>query len=456
MTLHARRQLIATLACGIALSCDSVTEPSADRTAWSGGDMTVFDATSSAFGIPAPNLSTATLERHLQGDAQFEAAFVTAPAPVNPGLGPAYNNVSCESCHPGDGRGRPPATGQPFASILLRISTPGMSAVGGPQPAPGFGLQLQPRAIIGTTPEATPLVEYDDIPGVYGDGEPYVLQRPRYELLTPYAPLPVDLLVSPRVAPPVFGLGLLEAVPEADVISRADPLDGDGDGISGRPNYVLDPTTGQMALGRFGWKASAASLLHQVVGAYNEDMGVTTPALPDEPCSGQLPQCDGHPPDIPIEVAELVRDYVQTLGVPARRQVGDPVIRAGEDQFRALGCSNCHAPLLRTGAGGDEPAVANQEIRPFTDLLLHDMGDGLADGRPDWLAGEREWRTPPLWGIGLTMVVSGHTRFLHDGRARTLAEAILWHGGEAAAAAEGFRNLPAAMRAALLAFLGSL
>lgn len=418
--------------------------------------MTVFDATSNAFSSPAPNLSPARLQQHFEGDAQFEATFVAPPAPVNPGLGPLYDNVACRACHIGDGRGRPPEGSESFSSMLLRLSIAGADAHGGPAPAPGFGGQLQARGVAGVTPEGEPTITYQELPGTYGDGQSYSLRRPQYTIANPYTALPPGLLVSPRAALPVFGLGLLEAVPEADVLSRADPTDGNGDGISGRPNYVYNPTLGTTQLGRFGWKASAATLLHQTSGAYNEDMGVTSSYLPAEACAGQVPACDDHAPEVSDDVVALVALYVRTLGVPARRQVGDPTTRRGSELFQSIGCAACHTPTLLTGTMAGEPEVSNQRIHPYTDLLLHDMGDGLADLRPDYAADGREWRTPPLWGIGLTVVVNGHTYFLHDGRARNLAEAVLWHGGEAEAARERFRNLPAADRAALLAFLGSL
>ena len=452
-----------TWTCFLALAltaCDGGTDPDPgpvdDSNARSGGAMTVFDVTSGSFNAPAPNLSLERLEEHLDGDAQFEATFVTAPAPVNAGLGPLFANTSCRACHIKDGRGKPPVGSERFETMLLRLSVAGQDAHGGPMPAPGFGHQLQARAIVGTAAEADPRVTYTEVPGTYGDGQPYSLRQPRYDLTTPYTALPAGLLVSPRVAPPVFGIGLLEAIDEADVLSRADPTDVNGDGIKGHANYVYDPTTSSMALGRFGWKASAASALHQVVGAYNQDMGVTSPFLPDEPCMGQVPGCAAHAPDVTDTVTELVTMYVRTLGVPARRSLSNATALRGEQLFQSIGCTACHTPTLRTGAAPETPEAAGQVIHPYTDLLLHDMGAGLADDRPDFLATGTEWRTAPLWGIGLTTVVNGHSNFLHDGRARGLAEAILWHGGEAAPAREGFRTLPAVDRAAVLAFLNSL
>jgi CxxC motif-containing protein (DUF1111 family) len=269
--------------------------------------------------------------------------------------------------------------------------------------------------------------------------------------------VPGGTLLSPRVAPPVFGLGLLEAIPEEDIIARADPADLNGDGISGRSNHVWNTAANRAEVGRFGWKANNPSLLQQSAGAYNEDMGVTSPYFPLEHCHGNT-GCDtlANDPEVTNEILESVEFYVQTLGVPARRNTGNPDVQKGKALFSEVGCAGCHVPETRTGTHPSVPEVSNQVIFPYTDLLIHDMGPGLADGRADFLADGSEWRTPPLWGIGLTEVVSGHTFFLHDGRARSVEEAILWHGGEAEESRDAFRHLPASSRNALLAFLLSL
>jgi CxxC motif-containing protein (DUF1111 family) len=462
MTQGCRRALAPLGLAALLLGCSDATGTGGgggggdEDLALSGGAMTVFDATSGAFETPAPNLSDESLARHLAGDVQFGAIFVTAPAPVNPGLGPVFNNTSCEGCHVGDGRGQPPPPGQPFGSMLFRTSVGGMDPNGGPLAAPGIGLQLQLRAIVGFAPEGSAQIDYEDVPGVFSDGTPYTLRRPIYTLEGGATPLPGALLVSPRVAPPVFGLGLLEALSESSIMAAADPDDRDGDGVSGRPNRVWDPTTGASVLGRFGWKANAGSLLQQTAAAYNGDMGVTSSFFPAEPCEGELPGCDRHAPDVSDDVVHLAQHYIRTLGVPARRGLDDPVARQGEEIFRDIGCATCHLPDLRTGTLADVPEASNQVIHPYTDLLLHDMGAGLADDRPDFEASGREWRTAPLWGIGLTMVVNGHSNFLHDGRARDLMEAVLWHDGEAAGAKERVLHLSAPDREALLAFLRSL
>ena len=284
-----------------------------DEHPWmSGGGQTVFDAGAGAFGHAFPEMSGAALELHGIGDGQFEQTFVSAPAPLNPGLGPVFNSVSCTSCHIGDGRGKPPAIGEQPISMLFRLSVPGSDAHGGPLAAPGFGGQLQPRAIFGAQPEALVSITWTEEPVTLPDGEVVYLRSPQFTFSEPYMSFPADLLSSPRVAPPVFGLGLLEAIPEQDILAHADDGDVDGDGISGRANTVWDLVEGREALGRFGWKAEQPTLLQQSAGAYNEDMGVTNPLFPRESSFGQ-PQYDGLQDDFELtdSVLRAVAFYVR-------------------------------------------------------------------------------------------------------------------------------------------------
>jgi len=444
----------ATVACDGAPSAPTPPEPTID--ARLGGAMTVFDASSRAFGQPAPTLSTDRLTLFESGDGVFDATFVPAPAPVNAGLGPRFDNVSCGGCHVGDGRGRPPAPGEAFNSMLFRVSVPGIDAHGGPAPVPGVGTQLELRAVVGLTPIATVAIAYHDTAGTFSDGTPYALAVPTYTVVSQAGPLPSSMMLSPRVAPPNFGLGLLEAVPEATIVSLASAPDATAAGVAGHPNYVWDPVAQGTALGRFGLKANTATLLVQSAGAFNADMGVTSSVFPAEPCQDPIPACAAHPPDLSGAQLGAVAAYVHTLAVPARRNIDAADVRRGEQLFVSAGCALCHVVTLQTGSVANAPEASNQTIHPFTDLLLHDMGPGLADNRPDFLATGREWRTPPLWGLGLTGVVNGHTTFLHDGRARSVMEAILWHGGQGTAARESVRHLSASDREALLAFLNSL
>jgi CxxC motif-containing protein (DUF1111 family) len=425
----------------------------------SGGDTTIFDASSAAFEAPAPNLSDDELILHTDGDLAFDQSFVSAPAAFSGGLGPIFNNNACASCHPRNGRGEPaePDNQRP-PTLFLRLSLPGIDAItGGPLPVPGFGLQLQHKSLFGVRAEGEVGVVYTEIVASFSDGVEVSLRKPEFSIVDPYLELPGDVLLSPRMALPVFGRGLLEAIDAATLLGVADEDDADGDGISGKPNWVWDAQAQVQVIGRFGWKANNPTLLQQNAGAYTQDMGVTNPYFPEESSAGQL-QVDGRAdePEIAQDILDASVFYVQTLAVPARRNLDDPRVQRGEAIFAEAHCAACHIPTVQTGRLDGVAAVSHQIIHPYTDLLLHDMGDGLADGRPDFAASGREWRTPPLWGIGLTERVNGHTFFLHDGRARNLLEAIMWHGGEAEAAREHVRQLSQSDRAALVAFLQSL
>lgn len=422
----------------------------------SGGAATVFDATSKAFGNVIPGLSNYDQHVHDLGDNSVDQTFVTAPATINSGLGPIFNNVSCRSCHHNDGKGSP-TTGTVTSSMLMRLSIPGTDAHGGPLAVPGFGLQLQDLAVFGKTAEASVKITYTEQVYTYPDGTVTTLRKPAYTFVNPYMAMPVDLMVSPRMAPPFFGLGLLANIPESTILSYADENDANGDGISGRPNYVYDASQQKMMLGRFGMKANTATILTQAAAAYQQDMGITSRIFPQESSFGQ-PQMDNltDDPELPDSLLNAVEFYLLSLAVPARRNTTDGDVMAGEKLFAQVGCSSCHIPTTQTGVDVRYPYLSNQRIHAYTDLLLHDMGDGLADGRPDFKAGGSEWKTPALWGVGLFEKTNGTPFYLHDGRARTLEEAILWHDGEAAKAKFKFSQLTAGERGQVISFLKSL
>jgi len=390
---------------------------------------------------------------------------VVAPASTDArdGLGPIFNAQSCASCHLLDGRGIPSSTGTGELGLLVRLSVPGVSDTGGPLAHPEFGDQIQDRSILGVLPEAELIITYVEQPGTYGDGSEYSLRVPTYELVTPGGERITDVLVSPRLAPQIVGMGLLEGIPETDIEAAADPSDADGDGISGRPNLVWNPATEQIELGRFGWKANAPTVEVQAGAAFNGDIGISSSIFPDQPCTGVAAESDspctaapdGGEPELTDDRLASVTFYSRTLAVPAMRNVDDPSTQRGSTSFDELGCASCHTPTHTTG---DDPtaALSNQTIFPYTDLLLHDMGAGLADNRPDFAADGQEWRTPPLWGIGLIADVNGERFLLHDGRARTIEEAILWHDGEGAAARDAFRTASRTVRDDLIQFLESL
>lgn len=421
-----------------------------------------------AFAQMASNLDFADAMQFSLGDAVFRRLWVAAPASTEAtdGLGPLFNARTCDGCHPRNGRGDPETAG-----LLLRLSIPDPDAAAGipaSLPEPVYGSQLQDLAVPGHLGEGRVAISYREDPFTLADGSVVSLRTPSYGIAEPaYGPLHPDLMLSPRLAPQLIGLGLLEMIDEADVLSRADPDDADGDGISGRPNLLWDPDRQVFVLGRFGWKAGQPTLSQQNATALAIDMGLSSPLYPAHAGDCTLAQTDcraGPHGDSPqfesLEVPSILSDpldfYVAHLAVPARRSIDDPQVLQGKGLFYGAGCIACHTPKYVTATDASRPALSRQLIWPYTDLLLHDMGDGLADGAPEAGAEGREWRTPPLWGIGLLASVNGHTHYLHDGRARTLVEAILWHDGEAAAARDAFAAMDAADRAAMIVFLESL
>ena len=437
-----------------------------NRTAFSGGELaTVFKETQTAFAQPIRNLDRGRRRVFNFGDHLFNTKWVEAPSSVATldGLGPLFNRSSCAGCHLRDGRGRPPLPNEDkMLSKLIRLSIPGEGNHGEPLPHPVYGGQLQEQGILGVKAEGKTQITWNEEQGSFGDGSTYSLRRPSYQFTNlAYGDWGEDVLFSPRVAPAVFGLGLLDNIPEAEILKYADVDDGDGDGISGRPNYVWDVEKQSKSLGRLGWKANQPNLKQQTASAFNGDMGLTTTLFPSLSCTEAQSQCLqeaelGEQPEVSEEFLDKVITYMSLLGVPARRNLEGEQQQAGEMLFYQANCTTCHLPKQVTGTNSSQFELNNQVIHPYTDLLLHDMGKNLADHRPDFVASGKEWRTPPLWGIGLVKNVNKHTFFLHDGRARNLEEAILWHGGEAQKAKEAFRNMNKESRDALIAFLRSL
>ncbi|KIQ34124.1 di-heme oxidoredictase family protein [Pseudomonas viridiflava] len=442
--------------------------------ALSGGSATVKKSDQNAFSLPSANLSPVRRLDFSVGNSFFRSPWVIAPSTTTArdGLGPLFNTNACQNCHIKDGRGHPPEAGDTNAvSILVRLSIPDDPAFAdliqrnGVLPEPNYGGQLQDMANPGVTPEGKVRVEYDALTVKFRDGTAVELRQPTLRITQlGYGPMHPETHVSARIAPPMIGLGLLEAIADEAVLANADPDDKNGDGISGRANWVWDDAQQKVVMGRFGWKAGQPNLNQQNVHAFSGDMGLTTSLRRFDDCTPAQTDClaapNGNGPDGEPEVSDnilrLVEFYTRNLGVPARRNVDDPQVLTGKNLFFQAGCQQCHVPSFKTRADAAEPELANQEIRPYTDLLLHDMGDGLADNRTEFQATGREWRTPSLWGLGLTAAVNGHTQMLHDGRARNALEAILWHGGEAQAAQRQVLAFNAEQREALLAFLNSL
>ena len=440
----------------------------------SGGAATVRKSDQNAFSLPSANLPPSRRVDFSVGNSFFRSPWVIAPSTTTArdGLGPLFNTNACQNCHIKDGRGHPPEPDASNAvSMLVRLSIPDAPPYAkiieqlGVVPEPVYGGQFQDMAVPGVAPEGKVRVDYTPVPVRFRDGSEIELRKPTLQITQlGYGPMHPDTRFSARVAPPMIGLGLLEAIPEEAILANAAAQAKENNGINGRPNRVWDDQLQKTVIGRFGWKAGQPNLNQQNVHAFSGDMGLTTSLRPFDDCSEAQTTCkqapNGNGPDGEPEVSDnilrLVLFYSRNLAVPARRGVNDPQVLAGKNLFFQAGCQSCHTPKYTTAANAAEPELANQVIRPYSDLLLHDMGEGLADNRSEFQASGRDWRTPPLWGIGLTQAVSGHTQFLHDGRARNLLEAVLWHGGEASAARQQVLSFNAEQRAALLAFLNSL
>ncbi len=432
-----------------------------------------------AFSHPSSNLTFEQEQDFRVGNGLFKKLWVSSPASTkaSDGLGPLYNARSCQGCHLKDGRGRPPRPGDEAVSLFLRLSIPPQTEEDRQAladktllriPEPTYGGQFQAFAVPGLAAEGRFDIEHEDIEVALNGGDIAVLQKPHYKIRDlGFGKMHPETQFSPRVASPMIGLGLLQAIHAGDIEALADPDDLDGDGISGKISRVRDGRTGDLTVGRFGWKASNPNIRDQTAGAFSGDIGISSPDKPDNygDCTDVQTKCrallHGEQANLgvseaPDPVMELVTFYSENLAVPARRDVSDPAVLRGKELFYEVGCTKCHQPKFVTRRDAETPAHQFQLIWPYTDLLLHDMGEGLADDRPVGDASGQEWRTPPLWGIGLTKTVNNHTRFLHDGRARNLLEAVLWHGGEAEAARDQVVAMEPEDRQSLIRFLESL
>ncbi len=457
----------------VSSSAASATVPDEERP---GGDTTVYATGRNAFLFAAANLDEAGRTRFAIGNSFFRRNWVEAPSSTSArdGLGPHFIARSCGGCHEDGGRGAPPATSssgqaieQPVA-LLIRLSIPGTGPHGGPHPEPTYGDQLDNFAVQGVKPEGKVHISYRSLPGRFADGAPYSLRVPQYRLSDlGYGPLQAGTVLGPRIAAQLIGVGLIEAIPESAILDNAKEQAQRPDAIKGVPNRVWDVFAGKEIVGRFDWKANVGSLAHQTAAAFQGDMGITSSRFPNEACTAKELDCLAAPhgnraglPEIDDATLANVVFFQAMLAPPARRNMNDPQVRRGQLLFAQAQCSVCHRPSYVTGDPNSTvfsgPAVAQQQIFPYTDLLLHDMGPDLADGRPDFLATGRQWRTPPLWGIGLIPEVNDHHYLLHDGRARNVMEAILWHGGEAAQSKEQVLHMNKSDREALLRFVESL
>lgn len=482
-------------ACGLSVFAGwlvAAVAPPLPESALSGGELTVADASQSAYLQPAPALDAGLRKQFAEGQRLFNTrwAFYWFEDGMW-GRGPTSNADSCAACHRGNGRGSPDAPAQAAGgrahecsappqgpardsspqhlcrrieaaplSLVVRVSLPGSTASGAPNPHPHYGEQLQTFGVPRLLPaEAAVHIDWSERSVAFADGEVVRLRTPRLRIEDlAFGPLGPQAMTSVRMAPPLIGMGLLEAVADQTILQLAarEPVDG----IAGKPNLAWDMLAQRPAPGRFGLKANHPTLRQQIAAAFFADLGLSTEMFPAQNCPPVQKTCKemlfAGNPEITTQRLNAMEAYLRTLAVPARRNVDHPQVLRGAELFESARCAVCHVPQLRTGAFPAAPWLANQIIRPYTDLLTHDMGEELADNRPDYQAGGREWRTPPLWGLGLTQTVNGNTALLHDGRARNPTEAIMWHGGEATVSREAFRHMAKTDRDALLAFLASL
>ncbi len=463
--------LALVLSAPMALWATDVPDVLGERT---GGDTTVFATGANAFSFPLANLPDAERTRFSIGNSFFRRNWVEAPSSTEArdGLGPHFIARSCGGCHVQDGRGAPPdfrngLSEQPVG-LLMRLSVPGIGEHGDVVPEPTYGGQFNNSAIQGVKPEGRVAIRYKAIRGQFADGTPYTLRQPLYRLeALAYGPMAKNVMIGPRIAPQLAGVCLLEAIPEADILGNARDQAALPGPVKGQPNRVWDAFAGEMRVGRFGWKANVASVAHQTAGAFNGDIGITSTLFPQEGCTAAQKDCLAAPrggrelaPEIDDTTFANVVFYQTTLAPAARREPGAKQVLKGQRLFAEAQCASCHRPSYTTAEGPfpglTSRSLAGQRIWPYTDLLLHNMGTGLADHRPDFLADGQQWKTPPLWGVGLIRDVNGHQRLLHDGRARGTLEAVLWHGGEAEPSKQKVLRMSRSERDALVKFVDSL
>jgi CxxC motif-containing protein (DUF1111 family) len=445
----------------------------AEHASLSAGTFTVQRVDRDAYLQPVPGLEPRQLQAFQRGRKHFDKKWASISSlDFEWGLGPTFIAKSCAECHVGGGRGRPPRSAQEqLLSMLVRVSIPGTDEHGGPRPDPNYGDQLQNAGLRGpfpdfayhtapVPPEAALYLDWEERSVAFADGETATLRRPRLRIeALAYGPFGDGAMLSLRMAQPVHGLGLLEAVSEETLLAIAARQREQG--FNGRPNYVRDDINRRTALGRFGWKANQPSIRQQIAAASLGDMGLTSRLYRAQNCPPVQHLCviqtPGNDPELVFTDLDELEFWTRALAVPARRDADDPQVQRGAQLFAEAKCAVCHVPALRTAEAFPEfPRAAGQTVHAYTDLLLHDMGEGLADGRPDFNAGPRDWRTQPLWALGLSATVNGSSALLHDGRARNAVEAVLWHGGEAEASREAFRSMAKSDREALVRFLESI
>lgn len=429
-------------------------------------DLSTSAINSDSFGRSIDGFNRSENILFFTGNRLFNTAWVSAPSVTTglDGLGPTFNAKACDNCHFKDGRGKPLFSGAANSlGFLMRISIQGEDEYGGPLGVPGYGDQFQTNSILNIESEGKVTVVYETISGSYQDGTEYTLQKPIYSLENGAFGSLNNVLTSPRVGNQLIGLGLIDATPDSEILKNEDITDTDNDGISGKANYVWDVQSESLNLGKFGWKANQPNLRQQVASALSGDIGLTSSIFRATNCPSPQNDCYDAPngendnlPEITEESLDRLTFYQSGLAIPKRRNFKEESVLDGKELFTSLNCIGCHKTNLKTESYSFNTHLENVVYHPYSDFLLHDMGADLADNRPDFLATGNEWRTQPLWGIGLISIVNNHTFLLHDGRARSIEEAILWHGGEAEKSKLEFKKLTEIERLSLISFIESL
>ena len=435
-----------------------------------GGSLTAKRLSDRTYIYPGKGITKAQELEFWTGFSLFRDPWVIAPSSTKDrdGLGPLFNARSCVACHDAGGRAKAHEAGEFLTdALIIRLGSTDKNIMA---VDPVYGGQLQPRSIDydrarlpeKVKPEAWLKLEFETVKGKFADGTSYQLQKPKYQLSQlGYGELAPHTGLSPRHAPNVFGMGMLDAISDADLLALEDIDDKDGNGISAKYNRVPNVVSGEIEVGRFGFKAKHPNMDQQVAGAFRGDIGITSTLFPSEDCTPAQKSCavasklgEHDSVEIPDKLLKLVNDFNRFLAVPPARKLQDKL--QGRELFYQLECQLCHTPSFTTDPNYPVSELAGQVIWPYTDLALHDMGEGLADGVYEYSANGQEWRTPPLWGIGLQKAYTGQARYLHDGRARSIEEAILWHGGEAQASQRAYINLSKEQRTQLLRFLAAI
>ena len=480
-------RLLTFLFAGSISACGQTTNSSAPEFSQSewlpGGHTTVTEQTQIRFDYPAANLPVDQKTQFHAGKALAQQPWVKAPTITDSrdGLGPLYNARTCMACHVKGGKGALPKEASiPIFSSLIRVSLKGENKRNGVVPHPAYGDQIQVQSTSlahqlrhlpsakslakDVVPEAYVTINWQEQIFQYPDQTKVILKRPTpvFKQLG-YGKIESDTLVGIRTAPTIHGMGLIELIPQLQIDALTDEQDKNEDGISGRANQVWNVETQSTVAGRFGLKANKPTLLMTVAGAFANDLGISNPLFKNQPCTKAQTTClsaatGNNENGVELNQAQLdlVVDFNRNLAPLKARNLDSQIALEGRELFYKTGCNQCHNPSFKTQKSERQPHLSNQTIWPYSDFLLHDLGRELADNRPDFEASGSEWRTPPLWGIGLRDKVNGSQALLHDGRASTIEEAILWHGGEAQVVKDAFINLDKKERESLILFVNSI